>query len=54
MKVFLNTTKNKDDPRKLVEVKVIEDKATTLIVELPDGNIITRRKNRDLPKKEEK
>jgi hypothetical protein len=38
--------------RQLVEVEVIEEKETTLMVKLPDGNIIKRRKNRDFPQEE--
>lgn len=54
MKVYLNTTKKKGDPRKLVDAKLIKDYQTTMMVELPDGSIIRRRKNRDLPGKEKK
>lgn len=38
--------------RKLVEVELIEDRPTTMKVKLPDGNVITRKKSRDLPNKE--
>lgn len=49
MKVLIDDKKN-PGCRKTVEVKVLEDRGTTLKVQLPDGNIITRKKNRDLPK----
>jgi len=49
LKVYLNTTKRKGDPRKLVEVKLVKDYITTMMVELPDGSVIRRRKSRDLP-----
>ena len=35
--------------RNLVSAKLIEDRGTTVIVELPDGNIIKRKKSRDFP-----
>jgi len=54
LKVYLNTTKQKGAPRKLVDAKLIKDYQTTMMVELPDGSIIRRRKNRDLPGKEKK
>jgi len=50
LKVFVNTTKIKGDPRKLVEAKLIRNLPTTIHVQLPDGNIIKRNKSRDLPK----
>ena len=49
MKVYVN---DGDDNRRLINVELIEDKKTTILVKLPDGNIITRKKKRDLPKKE--
>lgn len=36
--------------RKEVETILIRDNATTMRVKLPDGNVITRKKNRDLVK----
>lgn len=47
IKVLLN---EKDSPgkRKEVEALLISEKATTIRVKLPDGNIITRKKKRDL------
>ena len=35
--------------RRVVDVKLIETRKTTILVELADGNRITRKKNRDLP-----
>ena len=49
MKVYLDTSKEKGVPRKLVEVKLIKEYQTTIMVELPDGTIIRRKKKRDLP-----
>ena len=51
MKVYIN---DKSGKRKLVEVELIEDRKTTVLVKLPDGNVIVRKKKRDLLKKEEK
>ena len=48
MKVYLG----EGAERKLVEVELLKDKKTTVLVRLPDGNIITRKKKRDLPKEE--
>lgn len=53
MKVYFNIEPRKDSPRKLVEVKLVRDFKTTMLVELPDGNIVLRKKSRDLPKPEE-
>ena len=50
MKVYIN--KPDRSGRQLVDVKLIEDRKRTIVVELPDGNRIVRKKNRDLPKKE--
>lgn len=38
--------------RKQVEAELLQDRGNTLVVRLPDGNIITRKKSRDLPKEE--
>ena len=38
--------------RKLINAELIESRPTTIVVKLPDGNIITRKKTRDLPNKE--
>ena len=48
VKVYLDDRKN--GGRKLVDVELIEERATTVKVKLPDGNVITRKKSRDLPK----
>jgi hypothetical protein len=47
VKVLINDGIGK---RKVVEAEVIQDRKTTILVRLPDGNIITRKKKRDLPK----
>ena len=47
MKVFIGDKEN-PGKRKLVECVVIQDRPTTLLVKLPDGNVITRKKSRDL------
>lgn len=49
MKVYINS---EDGVRKLVEVKVVSETDTLLWVKLPDGNIIKRKKSRDLEKDE--
>jgi hypothetical protein len=36
--------------RRLVQCELIESRPTTIVVKLPDGNVITRKKSRDLPK----
>lgn len=36
--------------RRLVDAELLKDRGTTIVVRLPDGNIITRKKKRDLPK----
>lgn len=48
VKVFLDDRVN--GGRKLIEATLIENRSTTLLVKLPDGNVITRKKSRDLPK----
>ena len=53
MKVYFNTTKNKDDPRKLMEVELVKEFKASLLVRLPDGNVVLRKKSRDLPEKKE-
>jgi hypothetical protein len=47
MKVYVN---DKEGKRKVVEAELIKDRATTILVKLQDGNIITRKKNRDILK----
>ena len=46
IKVYLNDGPNK---RKVVEAEVISESATAYNVKLPDGNVIKRKKNRDIP-----
>ena len=40
--------------RKKVEVKKIKDLGLSVLVQLPDGNVIKRKKKRDLPGEGEK
>ena len=47
MKVFIND-KDSTKPRKVVEVEVIRETPRLFIVKLPDGNIISRKKSRDI------
>ena len=47
IKVYINHPKQAGK-RKLVTVELIEDRKATMLVRLPDGNVIVRRKNRDL------
>jgi len=49
MKVYIND-KNRSKARQIVEVKKIKETNTTILVELPDGNQIIRKKKRDLVK----
>ncbi len=46
IKVYLNT--KVEGKRKVVNAELLEDRKTTILVRLPDGNVIVRRKNRDL------
>jgi hypothetical protein len=48
VKVYIDDRTN--GGRQLVTAKLIEDRPTTMKVLLPDGNTITRKKSRDLPK----
>jgi hypothetical protein len=48
LKVYIN---NKGG-RKLVEAELIKENKATVIVKLPDGNIVSRKKQRDLPEEE--
>lgn len=41
---------NKNGGRRLVKAELIAEHHARITVKLPDGNVITRRKNRDLPK----
>jgi hypothetical protein len=45
MKVYLN---DKDGKRKVVEAELVKEREHTVRVKLPDGNIITRKKKRDV------
>lgn len=45
MKVYVNDKNG----RKLVEVELIKENKATIIVRLPDGNVVSRKKKRDLP-----
>ena len=47
IRVKLNADK-KGATRKVVDVELLEQRETTILVKLPDGNIITRNKKRDL------
>lgn len=51
MKVYIN---DKNGKRKLITVELIENRKLTVLVKLPDGNVIVRKKKRDLPKQEVK
>ena len=53
MKVYING-KTPKDPRRIVEATLIEEKRTTVLVRLPDGHIIIRKKKRDIPQEESK
>ncbi len=48
IKVYLNT--KVEGKRKVVNAELIEDRKDSVVVKLPDGNIIKRRKNRDVVK----
>lgn len=50
VKVYLDDRSN--GGRKSVEATLLEDRQTTIVVKLPDGNVITRKKSRDLPKED--
>lgn len=50
VKVYLDDRKN--GGRKLVEVELLEENTTSIRVRLSDGNVIKRKKVRDLPKGE--
>ena len=49
LKVLVNS-KDRNEPRQEIEAELVKETETTVIVRLPDGNIISRKKNRDLPK----
>lgn len=48
VRVYLDDRDN--GGRKLIDAELVEDRPTTMVVKLPDGNLITRKKSRDLPK----
>lgn len=48
MKVYINSKDRAS--RQLVEVELLKENGNILIVKLPNGDIIKRKKNRDLPK----
>ena len=50
MKVYVNSPDRTS--RIVLEATLIKDRATTVVVKLPDGNIITRKKKRDIVKEE--
>ena len=52
MKVYLNS-KDMTQPRVIVDVELVEDKGSRMLVRLPDGNVIIRRKDRDMVKEQE-
>jgi hypothetical protein len=47
MQVYINK-KNNPKERVLVEVELVKEREHTLLVRLPDGTIIVRKKKRDL------
>lgn len=49
MKVYINKP---NGGRELVNCELIENRKFTVLVRLPDGNIIIRKKKRDLPQEE--
>jgi len=53
IKVYVND-KDRTKPRKLVTAEKLDETKTTVIVKLPDGNVISRKKKRDLPEEEPK
>ena len=48
VKVYLN---KKDGSRQLVEAELVKENATTVVVKLKDGHVITRKKTRDMEDK---
>lgn len=50
VKVYLDDRRN--GGRRLVDAELVEVRRTTVVVKLPDGNLVTRKKQRDLPKGE--
>lgn len=54
--VYLNGKNGEHDgtDRRLVDVTLVKTHSKTIKVQLPDGNVITRKKSRDLPPEEER
>jgi hypothetical protein len=50
-RVYLDDRKN--GGRRLVDAELVEERKSTILVKLPDGNTITRKKSRDLPTRED-
>lgn len=46
MKVFVN---DKAKNRRIVDAELIQENKATIIVKMPDGKIISRKKKRDIP-----
>jgi hypothetical protein len=47
VKVLVNDRENKGK-RIVLEADLIQERATTILVKLPDGNVVKRNKKRDL------
>ena len=50
MQVYIN---KKNGGRQLVNCDLVEDRKNTILVRLNDGNVIKRKKKRDIPKEGE-
>ena len=48
MMVYINNDR-KGTSRNLVNAELVKKKGSTLLVKLPDGNVVLRKKSRDLP-----
>lgn len=51
-KVLVYLDDRKNGGRKIVEADLIEERQSTVKVKLLDGNTITRKKSRDLPRED--
>ena len=51
MRVYVNKHDRQGNVvgRTLVEADILEERKQTLLVRLPDGHVVVRKKNRDLP-----
>lgn len=51
MKVYVNkhNKQGKVVGRKVVNAELIQERGGSVVVKLPDGNIVVRKKNRDIP-----